>query len=305
MGVLRTVLGTLNPQDAGIVDGHTHVWIEDIGAIGDTPLVLNQQVQIEKELRDFVTAGGRTMVDCQPFGCGRDGNKLREISNNTGVNIIACTGFHLRKHYPKHAPIFEMTTAQAHQQFVGELEHGLQEAPDIQAGFIKIACEATLDSSPKHLIEAAVQASIETNAAIEVHTERGTDAEAIADFMLRLGLSPQKLILCHMAKRFDVGLHQSLADRGILLEYDSFIRPKYDPDNTSWVLLFEMLEAGYENNIILATDLAEAHLWQHIGGGVGAVALIEIIKYRLEKAGVSDDVSSKLLGANVAQALLF
>jgi phosphotriesterase-related protein len=289
----------------GVIDGHTHVWIDDVGAITPEPVILNDRVAIEKELNTFYAAGGRLMFDCQPGGCGRNGNKLHQISEQTQVGIIACTGFHLRRYYPQSAPIFDMNTETATRHFISELTKGLAEASHVKAGFIKIACENTLDLSPKHLIAATVKASLKTHAAIEVHTERGSDAENIMSYMLGLGLPPAKLILCHMDKRNDFELHKMIAERGVLLEYDTFLRPKYHPDENAWQLLLKMIRAGFEDKIVLATDLADAQMWQHIADGPGAVAMIGQIKARLTTLGLSEQIISKLVGGNIAQAVAY
>ncbi|MCA9912845.1 MAG: hypothetical protein KC496_05835 [Anaerolineae bacterium] len=302
--MIQTVTGEADPTSWKIIDGHTHVWIEPVGAIDPHPLILNDRAGIERELIAFRKAGGSAMVDCQPApACGRNGERLRQISLATGVPIIASTGFHLRRYYPQEAPIFAQDAAIAYQHIVDELTQGLAEAPDIRAGFIKIACEKTLDDSPKALIEAAVQASTATGAAIQVHTERGHDVEQIAEFMLACGQQPEKLILCHVDKRPDVALHQRLVERGIRLEYDTFVRPKYDPDQNAWPLLQQMIDTGYSNHIILATDLAEAAMWRNLGGGVGAVALIEQIKARLKKWNFSSTIIDSLLCQNIVNSL--
>lgn len=305
MGYLRTVTGNIDKSSVGLVDGHTHVWIDHVGALDPQSMILNDRVGIERELRAFRAAGGQMMLDCQPaHECGRNGTILRELSDASGVAIVASTGFHLRRYYPQQATIYSTEPESAYQYFLKELQHGLSEDSSIRAGFIKIACEATLKQSPAGLIRAAVQASLDTGAAIQVHTERGSDAEQIMQFVLGLGLSPSKLILCHMDKRPDRGLHQEIAASGVLLEYDSFLRPKYQPEQNAWPLLQYMIENDHFERIILATDLADPQLWQYLGSnGLGAVALINHIGAGLRRLGLDEIRIAKLLGGNVVRCL--
>ena len=65
-------------------------------------------------------------------------------------------------------------------------------------------------------------------------------------------------MLCHIDKRPDVGLHRDLAAAGVLLEYDTFFRPKYDPERNVWPLVERMLADGYAASIAIGTDLADA-----------------------------------------------
>jgi hypothetical protein len=62
--------------------------------------------------------------------------------------------------------------------------------------------------------------------------------------------------MCHVDKRPDVGLHRELARAGVLLGYDTFGRPKYNPDQGVWQLI-PALVAG---NSVVFKILPEAPL---------------------------------------------
>jgi phosphotriesterase-related protein len=304
---LYSVTGPLSPEAAGIVDGHTHVWIDALGEVNPEAPILNTTTEITRGLHTYREAGGGTLIDCQPGGCGRNGNRLLQLSKTSGVAIVAATGFHLWRYYPLDTAFFHASVTAACRHFVNELTQSLEETQPsterVLAGFIKIACEATLDRTPRHLVEAAVMAARETDAAIEVHTEKGADAELIAKFMLDAGLSPHKLILCHMDKRPDFPLHCSLAQAGIGLEYDTFFRPKYRPDEGVWPLLERMLDAGLEDAIVIATDMADAAMWRQNETGMGPAGLITKIIPRMEARGFASHTIRKLTGLNITDRL--
>ncbi len=306
---LYTVTGPVNPAAVGTIDGHTHTWIDPVGAVAPESPVLNSGPVMRNWLRAFRAAGGSALIDCQPGGCGRNGEQMLLLSEATGVRIVAATGFHLRRYYPPDTALFNASIEAASRHFIGELTGSLQEmhasprARLVQAGFIKIACEATLNQSPLNLVEAAVQASLETGSAIEVHTEKGAEAEHIARFMLDAGLPARKLILCHVDKRPDFEFHRSLAQAGIGLEYDTFFRPKYQPDENVWPLLERMIGAGLEDSIIVATDRAEPQMWQGAAAGTGPDGLLTSIIPRLAAMGVPSNAIHKLTGLNVANRL--
>ncbi|MFN8564508.1 MAG: hypothetical protein U0703_23460 [Anaerolineae bacterium] len=305
--LLHTVTGLIAPESAGIVDGHTHVWIDPVGSVDPDAPVLTDAPLIARGLAAFRAAGGATLIDCQPGGCGRNGNRLFEFSRASGVAIVAATGFHLRRYYPASAALFSLSAQDASRHFVDELTRSLDEtrasASPVRAGFIKIACEATLEATPQHLVEAAVLASRATGSAVEVHTERGSDAERIAGFMLDAGMLPEKLILCHTDKRPDFGLHAYLAQMGIALEYDTFFRPKYHPDEHLWALLEHMIDVGFEDSIVAATDMADVAMWRQPDLGAGPAGLINHIIPRMEAIGFSPLTIRKLTGLNVARRL--
>ena len=304
---IKTVTGWITPRQAGITDAHNHAWIEPVPGAAPGAPTLNDRQAIAQELADYHQAGGGTIVDCQPGGCGRNGRVLPWLSNTTLVQLIACTGYHLSKYYPDDYWLFDASVERATEYFLGELRNGLVETRDtaylVDAGFIKIACQATLDESPVHLMEAAVNAHRETNVAIEVHTEKGSQGEQITKALLDFGLTPDKLILCHVDKRPEYGFHHELLSAGITLEYDTFFRPKYHPDKHLWPLLERVIGAGFEDQVVLATDLAEVILWKRLGTGPGLTGLMDQIIPRMEVTGFEQKTIQKLVGGNITSCL--
>ena len=267
---------------------------------------MNKYNSIRRELIYYRLAGGTTIVDCQPGGCGRDGRVLLRLSQESGVNIISATGFHLPKYYSSDYWIYRASADQAETYFISEIKRGLLETlqleTPIKAGLIKIACQSRLQDTPQALLEAAAGACLETGIAIEAHTEKGSDAESFVDFLLRKGVPAERLVICHIDKRPDSGLHHDLATAGILLEYDTFYRPKYEPEKNLWPLIQRMITDGLEDFIALATDMAEAELWSLFGNGPGLGGFLTIIAPRLKALGLNSSLD-KLLGGNIARRL--
>jgi phosphotriesterase-related protein len=138
---------------------------------------------------------------------------------------------------------------------------------------------------------------------VEIHTEKGTLAEKACIYFMDKGVLPQQLVLCHMDKRADVSLHKALANLGVLLEYDTFYRPKYDPASNLWPLLEQMVNAGFGDRIALATDLAEAALYHHIGDGPGLASLPGEIQDTMKQKGFPETAIKQMLGENIARRL--
>jgi phosphotriesterase-related protein len=275
----------------GVVDAHSHVWIEPVPGANLDGLILDDADAITAELIDYKMAGGRAIVDCQPGGCGRNGRMLRQISLRSGVYIVACTGFHLRRYYPAEAALWQQSASEALTAFMDEVQQGLvetrQEEQPVYPGFFKIAAETTLSSSPVPLFRAAAAACRASGLVIEMHTEKGAGVEDFLEFFLGQGVSPDRLVFCHMDKRPDFGLHQELATADVMLEYDTFVRPKYEP----------------QQNAALATDMALTNMWQRLGGKPGPVAFLSQIKSDLEATGLNPGVVQQLMGGNIAARL--
>jgi predicted metal-dependent phosphotriesterase family hydrolase len=305
--LVETVQGPLPHTSLGIADAHNHAWIDSVpGAAADSP-VLNDFDLILRELKHYHEAGGRTILDCQPGGSGRDANQLLKLSQASGVNLIACTGFHRRRYYAPEHWLWSAPASKIGDYLLSELEEGLAETMEssrpVRAGFMKIALEDSWAQCPHAALEGAARAGRQAGAVIEIHTEKGQLAEKICTYFMGAGLSPPQLVLCHLDKRPDLALHRALADLGVLLEYDTFFRPKYDPAINVWPLLEAMVQAGFANRIALATDMADAEIYHTNGGGPGLAGLANEIRSQLRQRGFAEDEQTQLLGGNIARRL--
>jgi phosphotriesterase-related protein len=302
-----TVMGPSQAEWTGTIDAHNHIWIDPVpGAAPDSP-VLNDPGRILSELSDYRLAGGAAIVDCQPGGCGRNANRLVWLSQQSDLPVIGCTGFHRRRYYPPEAPIWSLDEDQLARQFVSELQDGMAETrltpQPAQAGFIKVAAEATLDETPQAALAAAAAAAVQTGAALQVHTEKGAQAGEVVEYFTQKGVAASQLLICHIDKRPDHGLHAELAQAGVMLEYDTFYRPKYDPQRNLWPLIDFMVASGLDHMVALATDLAESAQWQHYGGGPGLAAFPTDVRSRLAARNCDPAVIQRLTGGNIIRLL--
>ena len=105
MAFARTIFGDVDPSTLGVVDCHDHLIRVGAGEVyidGD-----HQLDSVEKAIEEggyFAEASrkwspnGGTVVDMCPINCGRDLDKLAEVTKAVdGLQVIAATGFH-REH---------------------------------------------------------------------------------------------------------------------------------------------------------------------------------------------------------------
>lgn len=301
--MLQTVTGLVDNASLGIVDAHGHVWI-DPPTEALLEIVLNDRDRIASELRKFRELGGTALIDCQPAGCGRDANKLREISEASSVFITASTGFHLKRYYAPQYWLWSATVTEAAAYFVEELSKGMRETKGrIRATNIKIAFEGSIEGQAQVLMEAAAAAAKETGVAILVHTEQGKNVEDLLPFFQKHAIASSRLYFCHVDKRPDFGLHKELAQAGILLGYDTFNRPQYRPESNAWPLLLKMIREGYSKHLAIALDLANADMWKFNGAAHGMLFLAQQVRPKLQAENIGASEIKQVLGANVAACL--
>jgi len=302
---IQTVTGQIDHAVITLVDGHEHLWIDPpMDVAPEARLELKDFDRIKAELDQFRAAGGSLLVDCQPGEIGRNTNQLKRLAEATGLWVTATTGFHRQRYYPPHHWLWSASAESATEYFTEELLVGTRESNGtIRATTIKVAYEGSIEGQTRDLIEAAAQASRQTGALILFHTESGKNAEALVPFFADRGVAAHRLYICHVDKRPDLGFHRELAQAGVLLGYDTFARPKYNPEQGVWRLIPALVADGLETQIALGLDLAFANMWQQYGGAPGLTFLPTVVVPRLQAAGFPEIVIRKLMGANIAQRL--
>jgi len=266
---IETVAGPRPAADVGVADAHAHLWIAP--RVPDAPALTDPALALA-ELADFAAAGGTLVVDCQPGGCGRDGRVLARLTQVSTVAVVAATGFHLARYYPAGEGPWALGGDASRIQFERELRQGLAEEPTVRAGVVKAAWTGDGGDAERDLMRAALEAAQRAAAAVVVHTDAGAAVEGLVRLVDDSGLTPARVQLSHIDKRPDAALHRDLARAGYVLGYDTFLRPKYDPERHVWPLLRAMIADGLWPHITLGLDLVDAASW-HVRGGAGLRAV--------------------------------
>ena len=207
---VRTVLGDINPSSLGFCQCHEHIML----AKGESErvniaLCIDDEDLSRKEVETYRDAGGKTIVDAQPVGCGRMPLALRRISAGTDVNIVASTGFHKLIFYAKDHFVRTADRSFMRDLFIREITEGMYADCDnafgglccegTRAGMIKTAIDKEgLTPRYRELFTAAAEASNATGAPVMIHIEQNTDPLPVLWLMLENGVAAEKLIFCHL-----------------------------------------------------------------------------------------------------------
>jgi 5-phospho-D-xylono-1,4-lactonase len=316
MAKVRTVLGDVDASTLGTTNAHEHVMIRSgLILVREPDFRLDCADKGIEELRDFRRFGGSTVVDTAPIGIGRDPDSLRLISRETGVQIVAATGFHKTKYYLDSHWRFYYSVEEIARLFVEEIELGMDqngyEGPlvkrsEAKAGVIKVASDyQVINRATNVAIEAAAIAHLATGAPVLTHTELGTLGMQQIRLLKSHGVLPQHVILSHMDRNPDLYVHRDLALTGVFLEYDGPGRVKYFPESTLIALMRGMFEANLGDHILLGGDMARRSYWKAYGGGPGIAYTLEHFVPRLRNEGFSGEDIHQMLVANPARAFGF
>src|SRR5271168_4586466 len=127
MAVVETVQGPVEAEDLGLVLVHEHVRFRDEAVAAEWPGRYDEQLELEAALVAVGAAkerGVRTIVDPTAMFGGRDVRFMKQVADQSGVRIVACTGIYSYDYLPHYFANRDIDTMAEH--FVSDIEHGIQ-----------------------------------------------------------------------------------------------------------------------------------------------------------------------------------
>jgi phosphotriesterase-related protein len=298
---VRTVTGDLAPDQLGGTDYHEHLFQTSPLLAGDE---LDDLELSARETSELHAAGIETLVDLTPIGLGRNPTGLREISVRTGVRIVAATGVHREAHYPAGHWVRDLDEAALAKRFEHELRDGIAVADPsaeaassgVRAGVIKVGIGYwSISPFERRVLAATGAAHRATGAPVVCHLEMGTAGFEAASVLEAAGVRRDKLVLAHVDRNPDPGLHLELAASGVYLGYDGASRAKYWPDSTLIDCLVAVAAGGGSDRLLLGGDVGRRSSFTAYGGLPGMAYLPRRFVPRLRAAGGQELVSAVLV----------
>jgi len=135
MKKIRTVLGDIPQDKLGFTYSHEHLWCCPPPQQKDRDFELTDYEKSLKELLNFKEVGGNSLIEGSTIDYGRNGQKLEKMAKDSGINIVATTGFNKHVYYPdwvEQKSIDEIT-----EMLIKDLTIGMDNTT-IKAGYIKV-----------------------------------------------------------------------------------------------------------------------------------------------------------------------
>lgn len=285
---------------------------------------------VRAELAHFVADGGGSIVDVTTKGLAPNPTALRRLSEATGVNIIAATGYYRAAVRP--AGFRERSVEDLAAELVRDILEGF-EGTGVHAGVIgELAIEGPLvgvrhigdlDPGDVLLLQAAALAQRRTGAAIIIHPPataiRGVPGTAAAhgvlDILEAAGVDLHRVVMGHLDRDpwETVDTLASLGRRGVFLALDQWGYEGYLLDSTPWLLPSDadrirmvkgLVAAGFARQLLLSHDLCDKFQWRRFGGG-GYSHLLRFIVPVMLFEGLAQGVIDEILVDNPARMLAF
>jgi phosphotriesterase-related protein len=231
---------------------------------------------------------------------------LRDLATRSGLHIVAAGGY-FRAAYPRN--FAEMTE----DQFADIL---VQDAQAQRWGaFGEVGTSMQMEADERKFLIALSKAQLRTNLPIFTHTPHQSCPSCALeqlDILTKGGVNPQSICIGHMStiKLEDDPPGQTLkavAKAGAFIGFDTVghqMAQSHIPERQKVARVLQVLEAGYEDHLLLSGDFAQTHnLKANWGSGFSSVVLQFVPKLR--HAGVKDTTLHKILVDNPRRFLAF
>lgn len=313
--IIRTVTGDIAPDSLGYCQCHEHVFLEKGKSFEvDPALYMDDYEKSLRELLDYKAAGGEAIVDAQPVLAGRMAEYLEKVSCDSGVKIIACTGFHKTLFYREDSYLFEQDTDAIANLYIHEIKTGMlsselhgKQRLSCRAGIVKVALEKEGISANKtypKLFDAAAQAVKETGAPLMMHVDKDADVLLAIEYLEKRGVPANRMIVCHLDRaRYSRSYHMECASRGVFLEYDTIHRLKYHSDEKEAELIEFMLGQGFADNLLFGLDTTNLRLRNYNAPDMGLDYILKEFLPYLRKRGINEVTLDKIMKKNPKRAL--
>jgi phosphotriesterase-related protein len=302
---VRTTTGDIEGQELGVTLMHEHIVFGLSGASLDARYapdrddVRKRGIAAVEKARGF---GLRTFVDATPIDMERDVALLQDISEATGVNIVASTGLYTADHgLPPH---FRALSADSLSElFIKEITEGIA-ATGIRAGAIKVATSETIEPAEAVVLRAAALAQQATGVPVITHNTRATGYEQ-AQILLEAGADPKQLMIGHIDQKYSTFRYvEKLLGLGVFIGIDRVGNERRLSEWQRAAFVAGLVRDGFTGQLALSMDSC----LEWVGGGAATGNapkppvwyFFETFLPRLRAFGVSEDEIRHLLVANPA-----
>ena len=276
---------------------HEHLTIDLMpGDIGEADFDI-----LCSELTELYAFGIRNIVDLTNQGMGRNPDVLRALASATGINIIPSTGYYLEAYMPpdiRTRPAEELAA-----EAVRELTWGIDQE-GYTAGVIgEIGWSAPKAGKLECIVwEAMSIAAAKTGAVISTHPSIGSEQIPQAEFLIKRGIKPEKIVIGH-AEFFpnDEALH-ALLNLGVNIGIDMIGQNGQDRDEYRADMVVMLRDQGYISQVTLSMDLCSRQELR-LYGGHGYVHLFKSFLPLLRERGITEDEIDLMIGRNPMRIL--
>ncbi|MBX3032023.1 MAG: phosphotriesterase [Chloroflexi bacterium] len=297
---VTSVLGPVAPESLGVTMPHEHTFLDVMREYRGDGLV-HDAALVAADLREYASLGGRTIVDVTSRGLRAQPALLPALARDTGVTIIAGTGFY-RHPFLDEAWFDRHSTDEVADVIIRDIRDGIDDT-GVRAGIIgEVGCDRHLTPVEERSFRAAARAHHATGLTITTHAGRWPVGLPQLRLLRSEGVEPHRVIIGHCDMVLDQGYHRAIAEAGAWVQLDTIqAAPDHVLDRTV-AAIRALVDAGFEDRVLLSQDICLVSQFRAMGGS-GYGYILREFAGRLRRAGIGEATLERLLVTNPARAL--
>jgi phosphotriesterase-related protein len=263
MAKVQTVQGAVDAEELGLTLAHEHLRVRDEAVAAQWPARYDDDLEMQAALlavRQAAERGVRTIVDPAPMFAGRDVRFMRSVAEQTGVQIVACTGIYSYDYLPPYFRNRDIDVMADH--FVEDIEIGIQ-GTDVRAAFLKCAADAPgVTENVEKIHRAVARASLQTGAPIMAHSmpQVATGPRQVEIFAEE-GVPMERVQIAHCGDTDDVEYIERLIGAGVYAGLDRYGLEMYQPIERRNATAAELLRRGHAERLLISQDFCATIDW--------------------------------------------
>jgi len=289
--MINTVNGKI--KSLGKTYIHEHIKLDLSRHKKDPDTNYDDTDEVLLELQELKKIGIDSIVEVTNRGMGRDVLTMVELAEETGLNIIASTGFYKEPFLPEY--FYKLSDKELSKILIRDIEEGVDET-NVRAhilGEVGTSYDVIKDTE-RRLFTIIGDVHLETGRPIFTHTTLGTMALEQIQVLEERNVNLEKVLIGHMDLNCDKEYHLKVADKGCYLGFDTIGKINYQSDENRIQLIKELIRRGHENQIVMSLDLTrKSHLKKH--NGIGYTYLIDNFVPLLIESGIKGELIDKFL----------
>ncbi|GAA0182251.1 phosphotriesterase-related protein [Clostridium sediminicola] len=298
---ITTINGIINEDKLGKTYIHEHLKIDLSSQKKDLDTKFDDVDAVIEEMKILKSKGVDTIVEVTNRGMGRDIQVMKRVAEETGINVIASTGFYKEPFLPQY--VYEMEEKELSKLLIKDIVEGIDDT-NIKAHLIGEIGTSKNIMTPmeQKVFKISAIAHLETDRPVYTHTTLGTYGLEQLKYLKGYGVDLEKVAIGHLDLNCDLDYHLRVADTGCFLAFDTIGKIKYQADEKRTEHIKKLINRGHLDQIVLSEDITrKSHL--EINGGIGYGYLVDNFVPMLLKVGITKEQIDRMMIYNPIKLL--
>ena len=289
----------MNFDPTGYTWVHEHLHIDLSGFKNNLDCRLDQYDLICQEMKDLRALGVSNIIEMTNRYMGRNPQFMLDLMRDTGINVVACTGYYQDAFFPEH--VAAHSVEQLAQEMVDEIVIGI-DGTELKAGIIAEigSSEGVITLLEEKVFIAAARAHIETGRPISTHTSFSTMGVEQLVLLQAHGVDLSRVTVGHCDLKDNLDNILRMIELGAYVQFDTIGKNNYYPDEKRIAMLHAIRDRGLLSHVMLSMDITRrSHL--KANGGNGYDYLLTTFIPQLRQSGFSQADVDTMLRDNPSQ----